>query len=199
MASERASCVAAPQAAERPTPASEKGVAPDLAQTLVEHQARITRLCGRILGWETDVDDVVQDTFYRAIRAKASFRGGSNPLTWLSRIAINACRSHMRRRALRRGVLSLFGGAAPESLQPEVRDDPDSLAVAAQRAKAVRHAVATLPGKYREVVVLRYLEGYSVADVAEVVGIQRNTVEVRLGRARRMLADRLGSLAEVLA
>src|SRR5262249_47022246 len=71
-------------------------------QIVTIHQEKITRLVHRLLGWQSDVEDVVQDVFVDALSALRKFDGRSAVLTWLTRIAINRCRTHQRRQWLRR-------------------------------------------------------------------------------------------------
>ena len=84
---------------------------------------------------------------------------------------------------------------APHRNQPTVGDflhERDTL------ASEIRAAVGKLPDNYREVVVLRYFEELKTSEVAQVLGIKTNTVEVRLSRARKMLEESLGHLADSL-
>jgi RNA polymerase sigma-70 factor (ECF subfamily) len=156
---------------------------------VARHQDRVAALAHRLLGWPDDVEDVVQDVFLAALKGLPRFGGRSRLSTWLTSITVNACRSRQRRRAswLRR-LAGLRGtrdadawNAAPRSAGFDAGDE-------------VRRAVQALPAKYREVVVLRYLEEMSVREVAEAIGLPTNTVEVRLSRARVRLRERLGSL-----
>lgn len=157
------------------------------------NQERVTRLCYRLLGWREDVEDVVQDVFVTTLRALPDFRGDSSFSTWLTRIVVNTCRSAGRRRSawlrwVKRSASE--GPAEPGSVA-------DDALVAAERHGQVRRAVAALPAKYREVVVLRYLEEIETAEIGEILGIKRNAVEVRLNRARARLRASLAGIVEV--
>src|SRR5262245_61165392 len=74
-------------------------------QLVTVHQDGIARLVHRLLGWPSDVDDVVQDVFVDALRNLNRFDGRSSVLTWLTRLTINRCRTHQRRQWLRFGFL----------------------------------------------------------------------------------------------
>jgi RNA polymerase sigma-70 factor (ECF subfamily) len=165
---------------------------PSLEELVAGHQQRVTRLCYRLLGWREDVEDVVQDVFLAALRGLPKFRGQSRVSTWLTTIAVNTCRSCMRRRLLR------FRWSTP--VQRERTDRPGPPAerqlMDRERFARVRHAVRRLPPKYREVVVLRYLEEMSIAEVAEVLSVAPNAAEVRLTRARKRLREDLTGLLE---
>lgn len=160
---------------------------PDAVASLIQnHESAIRRLVARMLAWSSDAPDVVQDVFATAIVALPGFRGESGLETWLMRIAINRCRRHIRRRR----VIELFRrSAVPKAASPGA--DPIDRA---ETNAAVRRAVAALPAKYREVVVLRYLEERSAKETAEILNERANTLDVRLHRARGMLEAALGHL-----
>src|SRR5262245_50155020 len=78
-------------------------------QLVAQHQSRVARLAQRLLGWrDADVQDVVQEVFVCAWAHLASFRGESSIETWLTRLTINQCRSHRRRRLARVSLLARF-------------------------------------------------------------------------------------------
>lgn len=145
------------------------------------HHRRVARLVQRLLGPDrADVEDVVQEVFADALAHCRRFRRESSLGTWLTALTINACRRHRRRRLLwwkfvRRGVRS------------EGRTDAELPAEQFERHRRVRDAVERLPGKYREVVVLRYLEEMEIEDIAIALALTRGAVEVRLHRAREGL------------
>jgi len=168
---------ARPEAAERDAA---------VARALQAAQPNLARLIQRLLGWPcaADVDDAVQETMLRAWAKRAQFRGDAAFRTWLHSIAVRSARNHQRSRIRR---LRWFGG------RPVEADDlTDATAApcpveARDQARAVREAVQELPHRYREVLVLRYLEGHSIADTAELMGLRRNTADARLSRARGRL------------
>jgi RNA polymerase sigma factor CnrH len=152
------------------------------------YQARLTRLAYRLLSWRTpDVEDVVQEVFLSALVHRSRFRGDASLATWLTAITINRCRSAQRRRKLRsllfgaaRGVDDLTGDSA--AWGPSVAEET---------SKRVREAVQSLPPRDREVIVLRYFEQLTAAQIAGVTRQSTNAVEVRLHRARAKLASAL--------
>lgn len=148
-----------------------------------EHGDRVARLAQRLLGWRKDVDDVVQDVFVKALEQHHRFRGESRTGTWLARITINACRTRLRRERLWR-VFFLARSAEPEPTHA-------ANAVADETGIAVRRAVNALPQRLREVVVLRYLEGWEVERIAQTLGLKRGAVDTRLSRARSTLEREL--------
>ncbi|MHB1036502.1 MAG: RNA polymerase sigma factor [Pirellulales bacterium] len=156
------------------------------------HQVRVARLAYRLLGWPDEVDDVVQEVFLAAFKGLRKFRGQSKLSTWLTTIAINKCRSHGRKRLLRLNFLTRLlaaGENKPAALPERPLMDREKLG-------RVRQAVQTLPARYREVVVLRYLEEMSIGEISEVLALSRNAVEVRLTRGRNRLKGLLAGLVE---
>jgi len=153
------------------------------------YRARVTRLAHRLLGWGGDPEDVVQEVFLTALRKANGFRGRSSLWTWLATITVNRCRRQLRRQALwRRFVFA------------RSREEP---AVAADRSvlqdetnRRVREAVAALPARDREVIVLYYLEECPAAEIGELLGLTPNAVQVRLHRARGRLSSALAEFME---
>ena len=125
-----------------------------------------------------------------ALNARAKFRGESRLETWLVRIAVNRCRAHHRRQWLRSNLFAAWR----DQRTIDADCGADAAAIAAERAAAVRDAVGQLPTKYREVVVLYYLEEMTAQEAAERT---RFETEHRRSSARprtKMLAEPLAAL-----
>ncbi|MDY7009884.1 MAG: sigma-70 family RNA polymerase sigma factor [Planctomycetota bacterium] len=120
------------------------------------------------------------------------FRGDSSLSTWLTRIAVNECRSHHRKLRVR---LKLLSGAA-ERVRRTHQVKTDMALNDCEWFSRVRRAVQKLPARYREVVVLRYLEETPTAEIAEVLSVSRAVVDIRLHRAREKLKNMLADLIE---
>jgi RNA polymerase sigma factor (sigma-70 family) len=157
-----------------------------------QHAAAVAALANRLLGWPGDVDDVVQEVFVAAFLGLKKFRGASSLRTWLFTITVNKCRSFRYRRLRRLRAVALEEAAALES-----RDrSGEKLALDRETLARVRRAVQELPRKYREIVVLRYLQGLELSEIRELLGITDNAMQVRLNRARKRLKEQLGDLLE---
>ncbi len=156
------------------------------------HQPRVTRLAGRLMGWPADVRDVVQEVFLSAWKGIGGFQGKSGIETWLTRITINTCRTDRRRRILR----LRFRRRHSAECSPAYTSASDRSAVDRETFMRVRLAVQALSPRYREVVVLRYLEEVPIAEIGPLLGITRNAVEVRLNRARGKLKHTLSDLVK---
>jgi RNA polymerase sigma-70 factor (ECF subfamily) len=161
-------------------------------QLVAEHQQRVAGLCYRLLGWQGEVEDVVQDVFLSVCEALPDYRGESQVSTWITRIAINACRNHIRKRL--RFLRRLVPLAPTHDTAPTAAADRGLMSQ--EQFEHVRASVGRLPRKYREVIVLRYLEELPVSEIAAVLELSRNAVEVRLNRARKLLREYLASLLE---
>jgi RNA polymerase sigma-70 factor (ECF subfamily) len=152
--------------------------------------ARVTSLAHRLLGWNGDIEDVVQDVFVTALQKAGSFRGHSSLWTWLTVITLNRCRTHRRRQKVIRKVIDFLA----RRRTGESAAAADGPALADETAGEVRAAVAALRPMYREVIVLFYLEHKSIGEIGELLGASANAIEVRLHRARAKLRMSLKSL-----
>jgi RNA polymerase sigma factor (sigma-70 family) len=157
-----------------------------------QHGAEIAALANRLLGWPQDVDDVIQEVFLAAFRGLATFRGECRLRSWLFTITINKCRHHRRRLSRLRLIRIDEAGS-----HLYVNRDATMAAIDAESLGRVRRAVRTLPDKYREAVVLRYLQGLDTSEVCRLLGITANALNVRLSRARERLKHDLDNLIEV--
>lgn len=147
-----------------------------IEQIIDQYGDDVLRLCLLYMGERQLAEDAFQITMTKAWKQLHTFRGESGIKTWISRIAANTCRDMLRSgwfRMLRRSEPEerLFVAAAP--------DDSE--------ARELRSLVLSLPGKYREVVVLYYYEDMKVREIAALLGIPEASVSTRLRRARAML------------
>ena len=156
------------------------------------YSAEIAVLANRLLGWPGDVEDVTQDTFLAAFLGLKKFRCECSLRTWLFTITINKCRTYRYKRMLGlRRFSQPVGGPSSASHRAADRTSIDS-----ETFDQVRRAVRALPAKYREPVVLMYLQALPTDQVARVLGINKNTLQVRLNRARKRLKRDLAQLME---
>jgi RNA polymerase sigma factor (sigma-70 family) len=160
-----------------------------LAEVIALYRGRVARLAHRLLGWGGDPEDVVQEVFLAALRKAKDFRGRASLWSWLATITVNCCRRQLRRRALWQRFL--FARSRAETAVAADRD-----ALADETNRRVRDAVAALPARDREVIVLYYLEESPVAEIAELLRATPNAVQVRLYRARAKLSEALAEFME---
>lgn len=148
----------------------------DAFEALVRHhQPAVYRVALRMLGSDADAQDAAQETFVRAWRGLARFRGDSAVSTWLYRIVTRRCLDVI---AARRPADDL------EQVVPAGGADPAETVELRERLRAVTDAIAALPGEQRAALVLREFEGLSYQSVAEVLDTSVPAVKGRIHRAR---------------
>jgi RNA polymerase sigma-70 factor (ECF subfamily) len=131
-------------------------------------------------------DDLVQDSYLRAFRSFAGYRGG-DAKAWLFAIVRTTFLDGVR------GRKKLVGQADDEAAAvPDTADTPEEALIRAADASALRAAVATLAEPFRETLVLRELEEMSYREIGDLMKVPLGTIMSRLSRARRMLAAALG-------
>ncbi len=152
------------------------------------HGDMIYSLGLRLCGSSDAAEDLVQETFLRALRAWDGFEGRSKASTWLYTIASRACRRMQRRKAGEPRRLEPLHRLLPSGDEAVVEipssDDPERDAVVGEAARNVRRAIASLPLAFRLPLVLKEVAGFSVSEIAQVLGIREATVKTRLHRAR---------------
>jgi RNA polymerase sigma-70 factor, ECF subfamily len=136
---------------------------------------------------DADAEDVVQDAFVRALRFFSSLRG-DDARAWLLTIVRNTWYGRFPKQAR-----TVADDEAAERVDADL--DPEARLVQQQTVGRVRDAIEALPADFREVVVLRELEGLSYKEIADVVGVPIGTVMSRLARARERLAGLLATNA----
>jgi RNA polymerase sigma-70 factor, ECF subfamily len=160
---------------------------------VVKYQRRVARHVARYLKSAADVEDAVQETFIRAYRGLAAFRGDSAFYSWLYRIAANVAIRHLERQPQH----ILLGDDAPEervdAFEPGVSDSeqPERTLIAAQIADTVQRALAKLQPDLAEALLLYEVESKPYAEIATMLGIPIGTVRTRIFRAREFIARRL--------
>ena len=151
------------------------------------HRERLWAVALRTLGDPEDAADALQDALINAFRRAGSFRAESAVTTWLHRIVVNACLDRIRHAAAR-PVTSLSEEVSPPSAVP----DPGAQTVLRLDLEA---ALATLPDEQRVPLVLVDVEGYAVAEVAELLAVPVGTVKSRCARARARLVPLLSDVS----
>jgi RNA polymerase sigma-70 factor (ECF subfamily) len=146
---------------------------------MVQHKDALYRFVRRRTADPDDAYDIVQDAFVSAWRAIARFDPQRPFGAWIRSIALNKCRDHARRRAVRRGVLA--------SSAPSPEDD----VIARDDLERIRRAVEALPSHLREALTLTAIDGLSQSLAADMLGCTVKAVEYRVHRAREMVASTL--------
>ncbi len=151
----------------------------------------VFNLALRMTGDPDEAADLSQETFLKIHRYLAGFRGRSSLRTWVYRVTINCCRTRYRRQESWRRRRDTGQTERLEQL-PDRQRSPEERAMARNVGDRVGAALARLPAVYREVVVLRDIEGLTYREIATVAGLRIGTVRSRLARGR----DRLRALLE---
>jgi RNA polymerase sigma-70 factor (ECF subfamily) len=169
-----------------------------------DRHADIYALLVRLTDDPEEARDLTQETFLQAFRNIAGFRGDADLRTWLYRIAVNQARNRWRwwKRRRRDRTVSLDAPTSDErdtplsaGLSDDDARDPEQQALARERETILLSALRTLSRTYREVIVLRDIEGLSYEEVAVALELNIGTVKSRLSRGRDELRRRLeGSL-----
>jgi RNA polymerase sigma-70 factor (ECF subfamily) len=168
-----------------------------LAELVKRYQAAVLRVCVSLIG-NRDVEDLVQDIFIKILRRIQTFEGRSSLFTWIYEITVNHCRDELRRRKRRRWF-SLH--ALPQETIEQIATDEDSVSdlEAGELRRHLRHELNKLPPKYRELIVLRDLEGLGYEEIAQISGIEVKLVKSRLYQARQILAEKMKKYQEDFA
>jgi len=155
---------------------------------LVErHRQRVFNLVYRITNDRDWAEDITVKVFVEVYVALPQFKKQAKFATWLHRIAVNVCLENIRRRKakkLLREVQLEEGGLAGAS-------DPAQGAMARDLAARVTAAMQVLPETHRAAITMFYLEQRSYAEIAEILGIPRNTAKTRIFHGTKVLRDRL--------
>jgi RNA polymerase sigma-70 factor (ECF subfamily) len=151
------------------------------------YQHRVFGVAVRMLGSSAEAEEVAQETFLRAHRALADFRGDAKLSTWLYAIASRLC---LNRLASGEGRMSRARAEGLDRL-PAAGSEPGTDLERSEREAALHRAIAELPEDRRIVVVLRDIEGLTYDEIAAALSLELNTVRSRLHRARLDLKEKL--------
>jgi len=152
-------------------------------QTVLPHLDAAYNLARWLTGNEHDAEDVVQESYLRAVKFFGGFHGES-ARPWLLAIVRNTCYTWLRRNRMDEPTTEL--DESTQMIDPSGAN-PESILLAAARTELVRQALEALPPGFREIVILRELEGMSYKEIADIASIPVGTVMSRLARARARL------------
>lgn len=156
------------------------------------HNRRLFRVARGIVRADAEAEDVVQHAWLRAYDHLASFEGRSLFSTWLTRICVHEALARARKTAR-------FEPLGDEEEYPMPTSTPEQRAGDAELRRALEEAIDLLPDGLRAVFVMRSVEGMSVEETADSLGIEQATVKTRAFRARALLQERLAERFDALA
>ena len=174
--------------------AAQGGDAEALDALLRQYQPRVYRFGMKMCRDPEDAQDILQETLFAAARTLQGFRGASSVSTWLYTIARSFCIKKRRRSSFAPVIVSLEAAAPQVRAARDRAPDPERSLADLEVGAALESAIAALEPEYREVLVLRDVEGLSAAEVAEVTGLSVAAVKSRLHRARVTVRNRLAPL-----
>lgn len=165
-----------------------------------KYQRKLARLLSRMIRDQSEIEDVVQESFIKAYRALPNFRGDSAFYTWLYRIGINTAKNYLVSVGRRPTVSTDIEIEDAENFDSgdELRttETPESTMMTKQIAQTVNDTVESLPEELRTAITLREIEGLSYEEIATIMGCPIGTVRSRIFRARETIALKLRPLLD---
>ena len=164
---------------------------PEAFRALFEmYKDRVYSVALRYSGDATLAQDIAQETFVKLFSTIGSFRGDSRFESWLYRLVVNSCFDHKRRP---HSLMPLFDGLRSVLRTPSASALDEMLRN--ETSVQLKSVIASLPPDQRMVIVLRYTQGLSYDEIAEIMGCSAGTVGSRLNRVHKLLETRLARLA----
>ncbi len=160
-------------------------------ETLVlEYEKSVYSITLRMTGNNEDAADMTQETFIKAFNSLQSFRGDSKFSVWLYRIATNVCLDFLRSRNRKPTVSLSVEDDEGEEVQLDIADEsqsPEQLLERGLTRDAVRRGLEALSPDYRQILLLREIQGLSYEEISQVLDLEVGTVKSRIFRARKRL------------
>jgi RNA polymerase sigma-70 factor (ECF subfamily) len=162
-------------------------------QLIDRHAPTIVNLAYRMVGNRAEAEDLAQEAFLTAFKALPTFRADSKFSTWLYRIASNKCKDWLRAKRPGMGQQDVD---IDEVLDIHVAEEqtPERLLSQQQVALELEQAIQRLPPLYREAFVLKHVEGMSYEEMEEILGVNSDTLKMRVYKGRLRLSRELAAL-----
>jgi RNA polymerase sigma-70 factor (ECF subfamily) len=173
---------------------AQRGDQDAFAALVTRHQRYVYNLAYRLLRDTDEAEDLVQEAFLRAWKGLGAFRGEAKFTTWLYRIVTNLCYNRLDK--LRRQLLDISVDDDDLAIPLSPVIEPPAVIEAAEEHAYLHQQVSALPVKYRLVISLFYLQGFSYQEMAQVLDLPLGTVKTHLFRARERLRRRLLTVQE---
>ena len=160
-------------------------------ETLVlAYEKNVYNIALRMTGNSEDASDMTQEAFIKAYNSLQSFRGDSKFSVWLYRIATNVCLDFLRSKSRRPTVSLSVEDNEGDEVQLDVADEiqsPELLLDRQMTRESVRRGLETLSPEYRQILLLREIQGLSYDEISQALGLEVGTVKSRIFRARKKL------------
>lgn len=169
---------------------------------VIKYQRRIQRLIGRMVRDVDLVEDIAQETFIRAYRALAQFRGEAQFYTWLYRIAVNTAKKALmdlkRNPTISENSFKSDNDDETSPLENELtsNETPDAVLASKEIAQIINAALEALPEDLRQAITLREIEGLSYEEISTAMSCPIGTVRSRIFRAREAISQKVKPLLE---
>lgn len=166
------------------------GNADEYEKLVLEYQKNVYNLALRMTGDPEDAADMAQEAFIKAYSSLSGYRGDSKFSVWLYRIVSNVCLDFLRAKKRRQTVSLSVTDDDGEDTELDIADEsksPERIFERAMTRDAVRRGLAALTPEYRQILILRELQGMSYEEIAEVLELESGTVKSRIFRARKKL------------
>jgi RNA polymerase sigma-70 factor, ECF subfamily len=162
---------------------------------VIKYQRKVERLLSRIIRDQAEVEDVAQESFIKAYRALANFRGDSAFYTWLYRISVNTAKNYLISQGRRAPTSTEFDAEEAEGFEDAsgLRDiaTPDAELMSKQIGAIVNKTIDALPEELKTAITLREIDGMSYEEIAQIMDCPIGTVRSRIFRAREAVALQL--------
>ena len=163
-------------------------------ELVLEYEKKVYNVALRILGNSEDAADMTQEAFIKAYNSLSGFRGDSKFSVWLTRIVSNLCLDFLRSRNRRPTISLSMEDDDGDDVQLDIADTRQSPELLLERSltrESVRRGLRSLPEDYREILLLREIQGLSYDEIAAALNIEVGTVKSRIFRGRKKLCDYL--------
>ena len=179
---------------------AQKGDKKAFGMLVEKYQRRLNRLLSRMVRDQSEIEDIVQDSFIKAYRAINNFRGDSAFYTWLYRIGINTEKNHLVKLGKRPKAMNDVEIEDIENFEDaqDLRnlETPESSMMSSQIVTAVNQTIEALPDELKQAISLREMDGLSYEEIADLMNCPIGTVRSRIFRAREAIAEKLKPLIE---
>jgi len=179
---------------------SQRGDKKAFAMLVEKYQRRLTRLLSRMVRDQSEIEDIVQDSFIKAYRAINNFRGDSAFYTWLYRIGINTAKNHLVKLGKRPKAMNDIEIEEIENFEDaqDLRnlETPENSMATKEIIASVNQTIETLPDELKEAIQLREIDGLSYEEISDLMNCPIGTVRSRIFRAREAIAEKLKPLIE---
>ena len=162
-----------------------------------KHRSSVYHIISKIIRDHETANDLVQETFMKAFVSLASYRPEYRFSTWLYKIAANCSIDYLRKKRIQALSLDSHPDNAADGRQFEVPDysyHPGRALERKEQRVGIEEAIASLPDKYREVIIYRHKDDKSYEEIADLLRIPIGTVKARIFRARELLKKKLKSI-----